>query len=310
MNSLIADIVRFSSGACARINNFSSDVLKTRGGRIGSGMGLLIEALWGYYMNIELNEYEIEIGWFPDHQYNDFVCLKKGMEWNVHNKEGEVCRIEVKSMNSGADESKAHFDVLKSEAGPNDLLLVITWAWRSLDGVYSSPFITDHFIGKAQHIIELRDALHLTRGGIFVEHDNCPEDCRCLSGHCLYEGEPLNANLKRERLCGPPSTKPSDKVSYAANFGGLLRMIKTSSEESRQKLREIRKNNPTAHDYISFIHRNFPEEELNQYTKEEWVKIASSYNETFDNSISKRELYNLVVSHPDYQERLRSLYVR
>ncbi len=307
MINYIDRIISCSNNACSRINNFSADVLKTRGGRIGSGMGLLIEALWGYYMNIELNEQDIEIGWFPDHQYNDFVCLKRNEAWDIETGEGEVCRIEVKSMNSGADESKAHFDVLKNEIGVNDLLLVITWEWHYLDDKHCSPLITDHFIGLAHDIIDLRDALHITRGGTFVDHSNCPQECNCVEGECLYKGEPLNAAMKRERLCGPPMTRPSEKVSYAANFGGLLRMIKTSGEVSRLKFREIRKTNNNAHKYISFIHRNFPTEELNQYTKEEWLLIAHSYDTSIQGNLSKNDLYQRVICNPDYQERLRRL---
>jgi hypothetical protein len=306
MIEFVNEIIGHSKNACNRINTFSLEVLKTRGGRIGSGMGLLLEALWGYHMNIELKDHPIEIAWFPDHQYNDFVCLKKGETWDINNRKGEVCRLEVKSMNSGAEESKAHFDVLKSDIQSNDLLLVLTWEWRLIDTYNFSPFITDYFIGYAHEVIDLRDALHITRGGLFTSNNNCPENCECLEGECRYEGEPLNAALRRERLSGPPSTQPSDKVSYAANFGGLLRMIKTSGEESRLKLREIRKNSSIAHDYISFIHRNYPSEELNQYTKEEWFKIAKSYNDKIENSLSKNELFDLVKKENDYQERLKN----
>ncbi|TDE45579.1 hypothetical protein E0I26_06425 [Flavobacterium rhamnosiphilum] len=307
MDGYIDEIIKHSANACSRINNFSQDVLKTRGGRIGSGMGLLIEALWGYYMNIELTDQPIEIGWFPDHQYNDFVCLKKGEDWVPETGQGEVCRIEVKSMNSGADESKAHFDVLQKEIDPIDLLLVITWEWKKLDDHHFFPYINDHFIGLAHDIIKLRDSLHITRGGIFTDHTNCEEDCNCDIDECLYYGEPLNSSSKRERITGPPKTRPSEKVAYAANFGGLLRMIKTSSEDSRNKFREIRKSNLTAHNYISFIHRNFAAEELNQFTKEEWLVVAKSYEVNFDNSLSKQEIYTIVKSNPDYQERLKNL---
>lgn len=303
MDELVTEIIKHSRNACNRINEFSTEVLKTRGGRIGSGMGLLIEALWGYYMNIELSENPIELGWFPDHQYNDFVCLKKNEEWNPITKDGEICRLEVKSMNRGADESKAHFDVLKSNIAPNDLLLVIIWEWRSIDEHHASPFVTDYFIGTAHQIIDLRDALHITRGGVFTSHENCPEQCECVL-FCSYEGEPLNAALKRERLSGPPSAR-SATVSFAANFGGLIRMIKTSGEVSRLKFRQIRRNSSVAHDYISFIHRNYPNEEINQYTKSEWLKIAKFYSNQNYKGLSKNELHSIISKNPDYQERLR-----
>lgn len=305
---MINKIIEHSIHVQNRINDFSYNTLKTRGGRIGSGMGLLLEALWGYYMNLELMEEPIEIAWMPDHQYNDFVCLEKGIEWIPDIRKGEICRIEVKSMNSGADESKAHFDVLKSEICPTDLLLVLSWEWKKISEFHYIPYIIDFFIGPAIDIIELRDALHLARGGVFVSPDNCPESsCNCSQDFCKYIGEPLNSSLKRERLSGPPEARPSAKVSYAANFGGLLRMIKTSSEESRAIFRRIRLDNDTAHRYISFIHRNYNAEELNQFTKNEWLKIARMYNPNILSSISKNDLYEFVKSNPNYQDLLRGI---
>ena len=46
------------------------------------------------------------------------------------------------------------------------------------------------------------------------------------------------------------------KVSYAANFGGLVRMLKTNNSESRSKFRELRRDNRIVDEYVSFIHRN------------------------------------------------------
>jgi len=292
--------------ATGKINEFSENVLKTRGGRIGSGMGLLIEALWGYYINTELEREDFEIGWFPDHQYNDFVCLRKNEEWNKQTKEGEEYRMEVKSMNFGADESKGHFDVLSSEIGESDLLIVIIWEWEQITNHHSVPKIKDQYIGLAQDVIILRDALHETRGGIFVTKENCPEqDCECAEDYCSYAGEPLNAKGKRERLKGPPSARPSQKVSYAANFGGLIRMIKTSGIDSRTKFRELRKANPSIDEYISFIHRNYLSEEENQYTRNEWNTIASLYN-IDTSSLSKKEIINLVRENiSEYHAALR-----
>ncbi len=292
--------------ATKKINQFSGNVLRTRGGRIGSGMGLLIEALWGYYINMELEKEDFEIGWFPDHQYNDFVCLRKNEEWNEATKEGEAYRMEVKSMNFGADESKGHFDVLSSEIGKSDLLIVIIWEWVQITKYHSVPKIKDQYIGLAQEVITLRDALHKTRGGTFVAKENCPEqDCGCADNICLYEGEPLNAAGKRERFKGPPSARPSQKVSYAANFGGLIRMLKTSGSDSRKKFRALRKTNASIDEYISFIHRNYLSEEANQYTKSEWNTIASLYNLN-TSSLSKKEIIDLVRENvPEYHTALR-----
>ena len=50
-NEVYDYIKDISVKACMKMNEFSSNVLKTRGGRIGSGMGALLEALWGYMMN-------------------------------------------------------------------------------------------------------------------------------------------------------------------------------------------------------------------------------------------------------------------
>lgn len=292
--------------ACAEINRFAKDVLVSRGSRIGSGMGMLIEALWGYYMNRALENDMVEVGWFPEHQYNDFVCLEKYKTWNPETREGELFRLEVKSMNLDADESKGHFDVLQHELTPSDLLLIMVWKWESLDATHSVPKIIDHFIGNSIEIANLRDVLHFARGGAFVSKGNCPETCACDS-ICKYHGEPLNAAGKRERLSGPESARPSAKVSYAANFGGLIRMLKTSSEQSRAVFRKIRRENDTAHNYISFIHRNFPFEEENQFTKEEWIAVARKSGIEPEN-LSKPELISAIrLANHDYREILRAV---
>ena len=124
------------SEAKQRVNNFCSRVFLTRGGRIGSGMGGILEALWGYYVNQILaskNQTEFELAWFPEHQYHDFACVHKSIEWNPEIKQGEFFRIEVKSMNIRADESKAHFDVLLKELDEYDTLLVLIWEWKAID---------------------------------------------------------------------------------------------------------------------------------------------------------------------------------
>src|SRR5690554_4013010 len=99
-------IIRISPQVFDEVNEFAAKTLITRGGRIGSGMGLLLEALWGYYLNVHLIDEPFELAWFPDHQYNDFACLYKDQEWHPESKSGEALRIEVKSMNIGAEESK------------------------------------------------------------------------------------------------------------------------------------------------------------------------------------------------------------
>lgn len=118
-NYVYEQIAHLSNIACQRMNEFSSQILKTRGGRIGSGMGALLEALWGYMMNqIILGETDLdcEIAWFPDNQYNDFSCIRRDAIWDAATRAGEYFRIEAKSMNTGADESKPFFHFFRCHA--------------------------------------------------------------------------------------------------------------------------------------------------------------------------------------------------
>lgn len=297
-----------SNEAYIRVNQFTSKVFRTRGGRIGSGMGLVLEALWGYYVNEVLRNSKTancELAWLTEHQYDDFACVATNLEWDPSTKGGEFFRIEAKSMNLGADESKAHFDVLIKQLDSYDHLLVLVWNWQPVDQYHFCPFVKDSFFGLAKPITELRDALHKARGGSFVSRDNCPDGCE--PSVCPHHGEPLNAAGKRERLSGPKSLRPSEVVSYAANFGGLVRMLKTSTNESRRVLRKIRKENDTAHAFISFIHRNLPDEEANQYNALEWSKIAEALNIEVGTK-SKAELQNAVrATGPSYMNLLREL---
>lgn len=304
----VYDIIKsISSTACENMNEFSSNVLKTRGGRIGSGMGALLEALWGYMMNqiiLKRPELDCEIAWFPDNQYNDFSCIKKDVDWNAATRDGEYFRIEVKSMNTGADESKAHFAALSKEIESNDVLLILVWEWRQIDASHYSPIVVDSFFDRASGVATLRDALHIARGGSFVEAGKCPDSCPSES--CSHIGEPLNASGKRERLTGPEATRPSLKVSYAANFGGLVRMIKTDNETARSVFRRIREENDVADHYISFIHKNFPSEEKNQYTVAELKKVATALG--LENCSSNRNtLYQRITSIEGYQRALRDI---
>ena len=269
-------VARSMPEVCSRINKFSSEVLRTRGGRVGSGMGGLLEALWGYHTNFVIatgKEKNCELAWFPDHQFHDFACVIPNRDWNPATKEGEFFRIEAKSMNFGAEESKAHFDVLEHELDRFDALLLLVWRWSPLERNHCCPQIIDSFFGLASSIVRLRDTLHLTRGGTFVDKQSCPDGCP--ADKCSHHGEPLNEKGKRERLSGPQSRRPSSKVSYAANFGGLVRMLKTSSVEAKQAFRKIRRTDEVADNYINFIHRNYPTEEQHHYSAKEWRDIAT-----------------------------------
>ncbi len=290
-------------------NNFCKEKILTRGGRVGSGMGTLLEALWGFNMNqllLQDTECDYEIAWFPDNDYNDFACIKRDAPWDPKTQRGELFRIEIKSMNINADESKGHFDEIKENLGKFDLLVVLIWSWGTEDGIRSFPYIEDFFIGNALDVAYLRDKLHISRGGSFVDASNCPDNCTDLGVECKHHGEPLNASGNRERLSGPKSCKPSGS-SHASNFGGLVRMLKTSNDSMRTVFREIRSKNQTAHDYISFIHRNYPNEEYHQYTANEWQTLGSSLGITI--SKKKEEAVQTIrETVTDYKEGLRNLF--
>lgn len=306
-NYVYEQIAHFSNIACKYMNEFSSQILKTRGGRIGSGMGVLLESLWGFMMNqviFEKTDLDCEIAWFPDNKYNDFACISRDTVWNPRTREGEYFRIEAKSMNTGADESKAHFAALDSEIEPNDALLILIWEWKKIDAVYFSPIVIDSFFDRAKGVAELRDALHIERGGTFVNSSECPD--RCSPRSCKHSGEPINAAGKRERLSGPEATRPSLKVSHAANFGGLVRMLKTDTPHARSVLRDIRRCNAAADHYINFIHKNFPTEEKNQYTIAELRAVASRLG-IEQHHINKDVLYQRIRSSEGYQSELKKI---
>lgn len=292
------------------INSFTSETFKTRGGRLGSGMGSLIEAMWVYYMNRVLrNEGGVaqlcEIAWLQDHEPADFACLTRGAEWEPSSRLGELFRIEAKSMNIGVDEAKGHFTNLLDETRQHDQLLVLVWSWTTVDDQYSWPRIHDFFLGPAIPVIRLRDALHIQRGGTFVDSQRCPDGCEYAS--CTHSGEPLNAAGKRERRSGPRSCKPAN-VEYAANFGGLIRMLKTDNDAARAQFRELRRADDVAHRYISFIHKHYPSEEINQYRKAEW-QAALQHAGLRATGQSSAEANSLLRQHcPNYQELLRDMF--
>jgi hypothetical protein len=290
-----------------RINEFCCEVMKTRGGRIGSGMGSLLEALWGYEMNKVLTDNGLnscELAWFPGHQYHDFACVQTSRGWNPETGDGEFFRVEAKSMNSGADESKAHFDVLQAELDDYDALLLLVWSWVDIDEYHCCPQITDSFFGQAKPITQLRDALHLERGGSFVNGNACPDGCDI--DDCSHKDEPLNEKSKRERLSGPQSTRPSANVSHSANFGGLVRMLKTRGESAKATFRELRRADSTIDAYISFIHKHFPSEEINHFSVSEWRRIGEQVGLNAS-GMSKEDIRNNVIENENYQQILRKI---
>lgn len=241
--------------------------LQTVGGRIGSGLGLLIESIWGFTINTALSDFQtedgrqIELAWMCEHGYNDFAVIDSGSasEWDPDTRIGECFRVEVKSMVASAAESKAHFDELIGNIGPHDLLVVILWEWKPVKGRPGrvTPQIRDIWIGNARELACLRDELHRQRGGTFVDPMQCPDGCD--PGECPHGGEPLNANGTRERRSGPESRR-GDNARCADNFGGLVRMLKCRGDAHRTIARYWAEN-ATCRSYIDFIHRNFPAEE-------------------------------------------------
>ncbi len=222
-------------------------------------MGSVIEALWGFYLNGILKEDKnipYELGWIYGHEYND-LCILREEDWDPETKQGELFRIEVKSMVASADESKAHFDRLQHELAENELLAVFLWDWRVVNdqpkNVY--PAILDHFVGYALPISQLRDALHLERGGSFIQEGNCPDGC--TGQNCTHVGEPLNASGVRERRTGPESSK-GPHTSYAANFGGMLRMLGSRGKNGKVILKKQYASDPTKARFIDFMARHFP----------------------------------------------------
>lgn len=220
---------------------------------MGSGMGLLLEGLWGYHMSAVLAPLGIEISWLADDQYNDYACTYVNEPWDPVTKAGELLRIEAKSMNLGADEPKGHFAELADRIGGDDLLLVLVWKWAAVGstGLRVWPKVEDVFVDRARPLAELRDVLHIARGGSFVDRNTCPDGCR--PGLCNHHGEPLNASGRRERLQGPESRRPSANVPFAANFGGLKRMLATRGAQAKQVRADFCFTHPEARAFVDFM---------------------------------------------------------
>lgn len=293
------------------INDFTSRTFVTRGGRLGSGMGSLIEAMWVYYMNqVLFNDggisRECEIGWLQDHEPADYACLYRGVEWLPNTKQGELFRIEAKSMNVGVDEAKGHFTNLIDETDTYDQLLILIWNWEDIGNYYSYPKILDYFIGNSRDIIQLRDTLHLARNGSFVQSGACPDGCDILV--CSHVGEPLNSEGARERRSGPITRKPP-RVEYAGNFGGLVRMIKTNNDYARQQFRQARRSSSTIHRYISFIHENFPNEELNHFKRQEWEEACIYIANIDPKLLTKEQIRNAISqTNNNYRDILKDMF--
>lgn len=251
----VNELLRLQQEIVDDINEFARTTLVARGGRMGSGLGTLLEGLWGFYSNKVLAEQSeagssVEVAWITDNQYNDFAVVQRSLPWDPITKAGELFRIEAKSMNQDAEESKGHFDELATRIGEWDRLLVLLWRWVPVDEWRVVPQIQHWFLGQALGVARLRDRLHVARRGSFVDRIDCPDGCDPTL--CAHHGEPLNAAGLRERRSGPESTQRG-RVAYAANFGGLIRMMKTRSDAARAELADEIGENSTAAAYAEFI---------------------------------------------------------
>lgn len=274
---------------------------------MGSGMGTLLEGMWLFSVNRELTQRfdsRWELAWLPDHEYNDFALLSTGVAWDCGTRDGEVLRVEAKSMALGADESKAHFDAPVVHIGQHDQLLVLLWSWEP-SGDRVLPVIVDSFLGAARDVAAVRDALHIARGGSFVDAARCPDGCS--PQECSHHGEPLNASGKRERVTGPENCRVSANTSFAANFGGMVRMLKTNNSSARAALRLVCARNPTARRYVSFVWRYLPDEELSQFSIAEWRACANRHGIPTA-GLAKADLANAVRAQvPNCQEEMLGL---
>ena len=207
-------------------------------------------------------------------------------------------------MNVGVDESKGHFDEIAEHLGEWDLLIVPLWVWEPMGKHRVYPRIKDHFVGPARPIARLRDRLHTARGGTFVNRNACSDQCSPAA--CEHHGEPLNADGRRERVSGPLSCKPTN-TSFAANFGGLVRMLKTSTPGARREFGRIRSEDDVADRFITFIHRNYPDEETNQYLMEEWRDLAVKCDLNWKDLSKDALIERIRLSVDDYREHLRRI---
>lgn len=85
-------------------------------------------------------------------------------------------------------------------------------------------------------------------------------------------------------------------------------MLKTDSEEARRVFRKLRKEDATAHAYISFLHRSYPAEEKNQYLTSEWRLLAENLG-IRTAGMPRDAIISAVRERPGYQDLLRGLFL-
>jgi hypothetical protein len=277
-------------------------------------MGTLLEVLWAFEANnlLRIGNYGLLLAWLGD-QYNDFALVNIGEEWNSMTRAGEVLRVEMKTMDLDAGESKAHFDgLVGTDIQPSDMLLVVYWRWIEIENDVRAerfPQITDYFFGSATDIALLRDRLHVARGGTFVNRNNCPDGC--LPVECSHHGEPLNANGRREKITGPNTRRVSSSTPSAANFGGMTRMIGVSNDERRRTLQTLRRDNDTIHRYLSFVHNSQPSRERSTYNIGTWRELAQSFGLEEVDGLTKFQIQEIMMrTHGEnYRDVLRTIEV-
>lgn len=287
---------------------------QTVGGRVGSGLGSWLESELGFQVNQIFSDEAVALGlpeslglaWIVSHGFNDFAVIDNASGaapmWTPVSRTAEMFRVEVKSMALDAVESKAHFDALQSEIGQIDQLVVLLWRWKDVPGKagWVCPRVEAVWIGESAGVAELRDALHLVRGGSFVDSAACPDGC--ATDECKHAGEPLNASGTRERFSGP-SRAVTGSAQFAANFGGLVRMVKTRGSKGVAAISNLCLTDVRKRSYVEFIHRWFPDAELACFPKRVWQHAAQSLS-VGSGAQSLEELHNAVRAAPSYQDAL------
>jgi hypothetical protein len=98
-----------------------------------------------------------------------YVVANRFPDLEVRNADGtRQLRIEVKNLQSVAEEKSANFDTLIKDVNPStDFIVVFLWEWGYGDGVKfkwdRAPKILSHFVFHAASLAQLRDAYWLNR---------------------------------------------------------------------------------------------------------------------------------------------------
>lgn len=85
-------------------------------------------------------------------------------------------------------------------------------------------------------------------------------------------------------------------------------MLKTDNQDARTIFRKMRLNINFAHEYISFIYRNFPNEEINQYTIAEWQATGTKAGLITKGQSALTIADELRTTVPNYQDLMCDLF--